>query len=68
MCVDNDWDYCRIEFPESNRWMEVSMDEFATPECGWDFDLKRLDEIFEPHMLRSVLIEMRHRPAGHITE
>jgi hypothetical protein len=50
--VNNDWDLCTAEFTETERWMEFYIDEFAMPECGWDFDLKQLDQIFAPHMLK----------------
>ena len=66
--VNNEWDTCTVKFLDPDRWLEFTMDEFAVPEYGWDFNLKRLDEIFEPHMLQSVLQKMRRRPSGHITE
>jgi hypothetical protein len=51
--VSNDSDLCTVEFAETERWLEFYIDEFAIPEYGWDFNLKQLDQIFGPHMVKS---------------
>jgi hypothetical protein len=51
--VNNDFDLCRVEFTKNERWMELFIDEFAIQNCGWDFDVRKFDQIFGPHMVKS---------------